>query len=271
MNSAKQVKPLSEKQKIELEKLSLKLDRTPPQQKRYENYKERLEKEGEISGLTGTGISCLKDIYVIEKWGKRVINVAKEYVPSLMNGTLSESTSLSLICDIDNIKYKVHKERIENKYLKGIVDCYTGSSIKKAQRVVDIKTCASMQSLVSLIRDEEVKSAFYWQIMGYLAITGAETGAIYHCVVDYHERIITDEINKFLHRTKNLGLDGDYIDEQVARIRFNLTFNEIPVEQRAVKFEVVRDEEAVKAIYEKVKFCREWLNKFDETHRNMNI
>jgi len=271
MNATKEVKPLTDKQMAEYIKLSISTERTPTQQSKYEAYEKRNKTQGEISHISGMGLSCLKDIYLREKWGKRIINVSKDYVPGILNGSLAESASLGLICDLDGIQYKKHKDLIKNKYLKGIIDCYTGVSIKKAEKVIDIKTCASMHSLVALIKDEEVKSAFYWQIMGYLAITGAEYGAIYHCVVDYHERIITDEINKFLHRTKGLGFDGDYIDEQVQHIRFNLTFKEIPAEQRVVKFEVTRDEDAIKQIYEKVRFCRQWLNKFDELHRNMNI
>lgn len=50
-----------------------------------------------------------------------------------------------------------------------------------------------------------------------------------------------------------------------------MTFDEIPIEQRVVRFKVQRDEEAIKSIYDKVRFCRKWLNSFDELHRGMNI
>jgi len=271
MKEVKEAKGLTDIQLAEYTELALKPDRKPGQQKKFEAYSLRISNEGKVEGIAATGISKLKDIYTKEKWGKEIINIAKDYVPALLNGTLSESKSLQVISDMDGVKYKCHKALIKNRYLKGILDCYSGTSIKKIDKVIDIKTAASMQSLLSLVRDEETKSKYYWQIMGYLAITGAEEGEVCHCLVSYSERIITDEINKFLFRAKNLGFNGEYIDAQIQRIKFNLTFDEIPIEQRVVRFNVVRDEQAIKSIYGKVKFCRKWLNSFDELHRNMNI
>lgn len=271
MANTKEGKPLTDKQSEEFAKLTVHPNRSKSQQEKYEKYLIRLENEGKIDAIGAGGISKLKDIYIKEKWHKEIINVAKDYVPAVLNGTLSESKSLDLVSELDGVTYKQHKCLMKNRYLKGILDCYLGKSLKKIEKVTDIKTAASMQSLLSLVKDEETKSKYYWQIMGYLAITGANEGEICHCLVSYSDRIINDEINKFLHRTKNLGFDGEYIDAQIHRIKFNMTFDEIPIEQRVVRFKVQRDEDAIKNIYEKVKFCRKWLNNFDELHRSMNI
>lgn len=270
MAAAKDGKPLTEKQTIEFEKLEAKQDRTEKQQENYEKFISRIENAGKADTIGSGGISRLKDIYTKEKWGKEVISVAKDYVPAVLNGTLSEGKSLSIVSELDGHDYKVHKKLIKNRYLKGILDCYLGASVKKIHRVVDIKTASSMQSLLSLVKDEETQSKYYWQIMGYLAITGADEGEVCHCLVSYSERIINDEINKFLQRTKNLGFDGEYIESQIHRIKFNMTFDEIPIEQRVVRFKVERDESAIKNIYDKVKFCRGWLSSFDKIHLEMN-
>lgn len=270
MAAAKDGKPLTEKQTIEFEKLEAKQDRTEKQQENYEKFISRIENAGKTDTIGSGGISRLKDIYTKEKWGKEVISVAKDYVPAVLNGTLSEGKSLSIVSELDGHDYKVHKKLIKNRYLKGILDCYLGASVKKIHRVVDIKTASSMQSLLSLVKDEETQSKYYWQIMGYLAITGADEGEVCHCLVSYSERIINDEINKFLQRTKNLGFDGEYIEAQIHRIKFNMTFDEIPIEQRVVRFKVERDESAIKNIYDKVKFCRKWLSSFDKIHLEMN-
>ena len=270
MTAAKDCKPLTEKQQAEYDKLCLTINRSIPQQEKYEKYNVRIENIGKVNSISVAGVSHLKDIYVREKWGKRIISAYKDYVPAILNGTMSESASLELVCELDNFKYKKHKGLIKNKFLKGIIDCYTGASIKKASKVMEIKTAASMQSLMSFITNEEAKSKYHWQIMGYLAITGADEGEVCHCLVNYHERVINDEINRFLFRTKGMGFDGEYIDSEVNKIKFNLTFDEIPPEQRIVRFKVSRDEDAIKEINEKVKFCRKWLNGFDNLHRNMN-
>ena len=271
MANTKEIKQLTEPQEIEFAKLRIHPSRSKLQQDKYKKYIIRSENAGKVDSIGAGGISKLKDIYIKEKWGKEVVSVAKDYVPGILNGTLSEHKSLSLISELDGVAYRKHKSLIKNKYLKGILDSYLGNSLKKIEKVTDIKTASSMQSLLSLIKDEETNTKYYWQIMGYLAITGANEGEICHCLVSYPERIINDEINKFLQRTKNLGFDGDYIDSQIQRIKFNMTFDEIPIEQRVVRFKVERDDNAIKNIYEKVKFCRKWLDKFDNLHRSMNI
>lgn len=266
MANTKETKPLDETQKIEFAKLSILPKRNKTQQNKYDKYLIRKQNEGKTDFIGAGGVSKLKEIYIKEKWGKEAVTVSKDYLPAVLNGTLSEGKSFSMISDLDGVQYKKHKLVIKNKYLKGILDCYTGKSIKKAEKVVDIKTVGSMHSLLALIKDEEVRTKYYWQIMGYLAITGANEGEVCHCLVSYSERIINDEINKFLQRTKNLGLDGEYIESQIHRIKFNMTFDEIPIEQRVVRFKVERDNKAIKNIYEKVKFCREWLNNFDSLY-----
>lgn len=271
MAEPKQNKALSEIQIAELNELSKKAKRTEKQDERYNVLLERQKNGGKLNAIGKSGLSKLRDIYVREKYQKEAMSVSKDFIPAAMNGILSEGKSLSLICELDGVSYNVHKKLIKNKYLKGVIDAYSGKSVYKSKKVIDIKTASSMQSLVSLIKDEETKSLYYWQIMGYLAITGAEEGEICHCLVSYPERMINEEINKFIARVKNIGVDGEYIEENIERIRFNMTFDEIPIEQRVVRFNVQRNDDAIKRIYEAVKLSRKWLIDFDITHNMMNI
>lgn len=269
MSSHKLCKPLSEKQELELASLKLRDKLSEPQKKKLDTLTERVKNIGNIEMLSNGAISKLKEVYVREKYNKQVVSIGKDYSPAILNGVMSESKVLSLISDFEGIKCKLHKKVIYNSFLKGILDAYIGKSAKKATKVIEIKTCQNMQSLMSVLDPQEAYDKYYWQIMGYLAITGAEEGTIYHCVVTYPERIINDEINKFIYKAKVFGLDGGYVEQQIERIRFNLSFDDIPINERIYKFSVQRDENIIKDIYKKVKYCRGWLNDYDKMHSNL--
>ena len=271
MAASKENKGLTDKQTEEYNKLLNKTDLTDKQRATLEMYEERLQNKGSVNTISGSAISKLRDIYIRAKWGKEQVSVAKDYIPAALNGTMSERNSIKLISDFDGIEYKLHKKLISNRYITGVLDCYLGKSAKKASKVIDVKTASSMHSLLSLVRDEEERSRYYWQIMGYLAITGADTGEVCHCLVTYPERIINDEINKFLNKVKGIGVPGEYIEREIHKIRSNMTFDEIPVSQRIVRFKVERDEDSIAKIYDRVKFCRKWLTEFDNSISNMNL
>ena len=269
MTSHKLCKPLTEKQEIDLMALRLKTDLTPFQQKTFDYLNNRLKNAGKIEMLSPGCISKLKDIYIREKYHKQVVSINKDYSVAILNGVISESKTLALVSEFEGVRCKLHKKLVSNYWLKGIMDAYVGSSPKKATKIVEIKTCQNMQSLMTVLDPEEAYDKYYWQMMGYLAITGAEEGTIYHCVVTYPERIINDEINKFIYKAKNFGLDGEYVENQIEKIRFNLSFDDIPVNERIYKFTVKRDEDAIKDIYDKVKYCRKWLNEYNIMHSNL--
>jgi hypothetical protein len=270
MSNHSTCKALTGKQSLELSYLLTKGDLTKRQQETLDKLEYKKENQGRSDVLSPGCISKLKDLYVREKYHKQVVNIAKDYSPAILNGTLSESKSLGMLSEIDGIRYKTHKKLIKNDHLKGILDAYSGKSARKASKVIEVKTCANMQSLVNIIGSKDISSMYYWQIMGYLAITGADEGEICHCLVSYPERVIKDEINRFLFKAKSFDFDGEYIQTHIDRIRHNLTFDDIPIHERMYRFKVQRDDDAISRIYEKVKHCRKWLNSFNKLHTNTN-
>jgi len=53
---------------------------------------------------------------------------------------------------------------------------------------------------------------------------------------------------------------------QIAKLENNTSFDEIPIQERIVRFPVQRDEELITKIYKRVEACREWLKEFDKFH-----
>ena len=80
------------------------------------------------------------------------------------------------------------------------------------------------------------------------------------------QEIINGEKNR-IFRTMNPATEenADY-KKVIARLENNMTFDEIPIRERVVRFKVDRDETLINNIYQRVEQCREWLREFEKIH-----
>jgi len=117
---------------------------------------------------------------------------------------------------------------------------------------------------------EKERSDYYWQVMGYLSITGAKKGTIIHTCVSYHPDIITQEIGRYLAKIRGLNIPSEIVDKSINRIRNNMTFDDIPKNQRVATFTVERNEQEIELIRKKVLSFRIWLNDFEKKCLEMN-
>ena len=92
--------------------------------------------------------------------------------------------------------------------------------------------------------------------MGYLALTGKKTAKLAYVLVDTPEFIKEREAKKISYDS---GKGGD-IDAEVEEMVENYhTYSDIDSKERIKIFAFERDEKAIKAIYDRVAECREFL------------
>lgn len=269
MSTSAKTKPLTELQVEELQRLESKPNKTERQLGLINDLKEKERLSNDESLLSAACMSEVRRVYAEEKYKKFPVLTWKEHSITLMNGMHNEPVSLEMLGKLDGVKYNTYKKLIQNKHIKGMVDAFSGKSIRKATKIVDIKTASSMQSLVLSIGTNELDK-YYWQIMGYLAITGCEVGEIVHCLVSYPTFIVNQEISKFIAKAVSNGMESEYIDMSIEKIKFNMTFDDIPVEERVVRYTVVRDEEKIRFMYDKVATFRGKLEEFSQIHKSLN-
>ena len=274
MSNGRENKPLTEKQQGELSKMQSLVDSgitlSKTAETKYGKYKQRAESEKEHFVLCKANEAVLKKIYSREKYKKYIQNISKDYAPQLLNGTLSENESLKLASEVLSINFKVNKQLVSNNFIKGKMDAYTGRSIYKAKSVVDVKTASNYESFLDFIDTTEEKTKYYWQIMGYLSLTGAKYGSIIHCCVNYHPSIINQEISKYLLRIRGLDIPSEVVDFNTDRIRNNLTFDNIPKSERIIEVKIKRNDDDIQLIKDKVLLFRTFLQEFDNKCSQMN-
>jgi hypothetical protein len=135
----------------------------------------------------------------------------------------------------------------------------------ESESIIDIKSSWDIETFMDNL-GKPLYAGYWWQIQGYLAITGAKIGEVAYCLVNTPPSILNHEKYKLMERLDAATeLDSAYIKKEKELIS-NMTFDDIPEEDRVIRFLVERDDEAIEKVYRKVEKCREYLAEIEELH-----
>lgn len=211
--------------------------------------------------LSATAKTFLIKMYAWEKYG-RVKDLQTKFTDK---GKIVEEDGITLICLLDKKMLSKNDVRLNNKYFTGEPDVYEGKSIKKADRITDVKCSWDLETFLSKITGF-LDKAYWWQGQGYMDLSGASEFECSYCLVNTPQMIIEEEKKKLFYK---MGVateqNIDYL-AACAEIEKNMLFDDIPMEERRIKFEINKDKEAIERAREKVVRCREWLAEFQTRH-----
>jgi hypothetical protein len=107
-------------------------------------------------------------------------------------------------------------------------------------------------------------------MQGYMALTGATEAEVCYCLVSMPEEIINSEKKRIYYLMNPATEDNIEYKQAVEKLENNMIFDEIPEQERIIKFKVDRDDAVIEKIYEKVRSCRLWLQEFEGIHTNLH-
>jgi lysyl-tRNA synthetase class I len=240
------VKPLTEKQVETLAQLVLKRE------------------QSETEPLSEACMSSLLELYSIMRYGRRFRDKG-QFVKQIKKGTSVEEDSLDLIAKLDNQLYKKNEERLQNEWLTGIPDTFLGDTIYTAQWIEDVKSSWDLETFLPNI-GKELNSDYEWQLQGYFDLTGAPEGGISFCLVNTPESLINDEKYRLLKQLDVATEEDPLYKELAAEIDLRCTFDDIPENERRIRFTVKRDDARIEKIHKKVGRARKWLQDYHNDH-----
>jgi hypothetical protein len=202
----------------------------------------------------------LIDIYVARKYGRQT-EISSKYIEK---GLTVEEDSITLYSRVKRKFYKKNTEHVTNKFIMGTPDLFEGVSIGKASHIVDIKSSWDIFTFFRNIT-KDINKIYYWQLMGYMALTGAKSSTLAYCLVNTPETLILDEERKLLYKM-NAGTteNPDYI-EACEELRKLSIYDDIPMKERVIEFQVTRDDAEIERMYQKVIKGRQYLQELEET------
>lgn len=191
--------------------------------------------------LSETTKNYLDEIFIKEVFHREKTDmIANKYV---RKGVMCEPDSFKLVEDVTKEVYFKNQATLENDFVVGTPD------IQAPEKIIDIKTSWDLFTFFKVDRDQ-AESDYYYQLLGYMMLTGKKKADLIYCLVDTPEELINDE----LHRL------NFYMNEDEAKsYRINYVYGDIPAEAKIKRFEFDYDEEVAEKLKERIVLAREYL------------
>lgn len=209
--------------------------------------------------LSKTAQKHLLDVYIAEKYGRKKDIQTKQ----MKKGIEVEQESIDLLSMYLKMPFNKNEQRFTNDFISGSPD------IIDNDRIIDIKSSYDLWTFIGNIPDK-LDNLYYWQMQSYMWLTGTKSAVIAYCLVNTPENIIEQEKYYLLKKMDVATEENPEYVKEAMKIEFNMSFDDISLEERVLMFNVGRNEDDILRIQQKVEKAREFLRELEETHLNFN-
>jgi hypothetical protein len=221
----------------------------------------------EAGVLSKTAQRHLLDVYVSEKYGRNKDIQTKQ----MRKGNEVEEAAIKFLCNykwLDENKYIKNTERYLNDFIAGTPDIVAIDA--NGVDIYDVKSSYDLWTFTGNILDK-VDNLYYWQMQSYMWLTGAKKAYVVFCLLDTPFGIIEQEKKSLLYRMTDAVTNEspEYVKEAL-KLEFNMTFEDVPVDERILFFPIDRSEDDILRIQAKVEKSREYLQTIEDLHTNFN-
>jgi len=142
-----------------------------------------------------------------------------------------------------------NEDYYQNDYIKGTPDIITHSL------VIDVKSSWSGDTF-PFFETELLNKDYYYQVMGYMWLTGKKNALISYCLINTPEEIVNDEIR----RTAWGKYEIEPSEETIRDVMALHSFDHIPKDRRVKAFHVEYNEGVVNEMKTRIEHCRKYFN-----------
>jgi hypothetical protein len=204
--------------------------------------------KGEV--LSQTAKTCIKEQAIEYKYG-----IKKDFSSRYTDkGLLQEELAIEMASQVLNLPFALkNTEYFENEFIKGTPDLILEDEI------IDIK-CSWDGTTFPWFEDELPNKDYFWQLVGYMWLTGRSKARVVYCLVDTPEDIVQDEIR----RTSWKKFEIDVTEETENEVRAKHEFSHISENKRVRAFQVELNDANIEQVKEKLLHAREYYNELIE-------
>lgn len=221
-------------------------------EKLTEKQKETLDKlmyKRDNPELSETCKAHILERYVSIKYG-RSKEIVNKYITK---GLQVEEDSLTLYALSVGKFIRKNEKNYSNEFITGTPDT--------VEPLVDVKSSWDLWTFHKA--KQKIHEAYYWQLQGYMSLTKQFQSVLAYCLIDCPEPLIQQEEKKLKYKMGADDNDPLYI-EACEALRRELTFKDIPMEERIYKITIDRNDADIRKIEERVKQCREYFKSLYE-------
>lgn len=212
----------------------------------------------EAGKLSKTAQSHLIEVYA-QEYGYEKDVLTKQ----MKKGIIAEEEGISLVSRLDKQFYTKNEERKTNEWVSGHADIVTES------KIIDIKLSWDIFTFLPKLM-EDVDKGYFYQLQGYLWLWDLQEAEIAYCLVNTPDNIIEGEKYRLLRSMDVISEESPEFLREAAKLERNMKFDQFPIEQRVIRHKVIRNDEVIAKIPEKVERAREFLEELHERHLSVN-
>lgn len=217
---------------------------------------QQLEKVKDNVELSESTKTHLVDKYISAKYN-RDSQLINKYIAK---GLSVEEDSITLLSRVEKVYHKKNESTLSNEFISGTPDLFVGESIDKADVIIDIKSSWDIYTFFRTKYDT-LNKMYYWQLQGYMALTGAKKAKLVYCLVNTPEPLIYSELNKLKWQMGVINPETDDNFTNASEVRESeLRYDDIPLDERYFKIEIERNDADIDRLYQRIKDCRDYMN-----------
>jgi len=191
--------------------------------------------------LSETTKSYLRDLYLREVWGREKSDMLGNKFTQ--KGIMCETDSIQLVENVTGNKYFKNLKTFKNNYLVGTPDIISPV-------LIDIKTSWDLFTF-SAVNEEKAKKDYYYQLLGYMFLTGQHASRLVYSLVNTPDDITNQELYKLSFNMPN----GEHM-----KYKNNYIFDDIPESLKIKYYDFVYSQEEIEKLKLKIIDAREYLS-----------
>ncbi len=203
-------------------------------------------------------------LYADVKYGKwnPMKDIGNKYTSK---GKAAEQASIDLVSRLEKQLFVKNELMYQNPWLRGTPDIIVGNDPYNAEKILDVKSPWDCETFFANLNTDLVPQ-YEFQMQGYMAICNAPVAEVHFCLVDVPDYLWEKEKYNLFNRMEVVTEENPAYRAAEAQLRKNLTFGDMPLADRRLKFTVHRDDQLIEKIYRQVEKCREYLYEIEKKH-----
>lgn len=220
----------------------------------------------EAGNLSESAKTHLVDVFVRNKYGRQT-DITNKFIEK---GLMVEEDSITLYSRVKKKFFRKNEEHLQNEFIKGTPDIYLGESIQTATHVVDVKSSWDIFTFFRA-KVKKVNPLYYWQLQGYMALTGAKTATLAYCLIDTPECFINDEKRKLFYKMGVVSEDNEIYQEGCKHLELAMTYEDIPMDEKIIEFHIERNDEDLARLYSRVSKGRQYMALLEDQIQKLKL
>ena len=196
--------------------------------------------------LSETTKTFLNEYYAFLKYGRKK-DIINKYI---QKGLAVEEDAITLYSRITGDLFIKNEERVKNDFIIGTPDLMTDP-------IVDIKSSWDIFTFLKA-KHYTLDKGYYWQLQGYMWLTGIKNAKLVYCLVNTPDQIINDQKRKFMWNANQID-ESQLSEEAFIEIERNCIYDDIPMSERLHSFDIEFNPEDIERLKTRIEDCRYYL------------